>query len=217
MDSLPGGVAVVRISSLADEDVVRQFDRTYPDFATVQGLVLDLRGASGGQTEYAYQILARLTDQPFSAVRWKTPLYRAAFRAWNLPDSAMTWYGPDVGSVAPRRDHPPYGGPITLLASSGTSGAAEDLLAAFRATGRGVIIGEPSAGSVGDIATFALPKNWGVQLPVTRHSFADGTEYAGIGVKPDLLVVPTVDDLLAGNDPLLDRAREYLKSGNGRQ
>ena len=125
----------------------------------------------------------------------------------------MTWYGPDVGSVAPRRDHPPYGGPITLLASSGTSGAAEDLLAAFRATGRGVIIGEPSAGSVGDIATFALPKNWGVQLPVTRHSFADGTEYAGIGVKPDLLVVPTVDDLLAGNDPLLDRAREYFKGG----
>jgi len=179
----------------------------------VQGLVLDLRAASGGRTEYAYQLLARLTDQPFSAVRWTTPQYRAAFRAWNLPDSAMTWYGPDVGSVAPRRDHPPYGGPITLLASSGTSGAAEDLLAAFRATGRGVIIGEPSAGSVGDIATFALPKNWGVQLPVTRHSFADGTEYAGIGVKPDLLVVPTVDDLLAGNDPLLDRAREYFKGG----
>jgi C-terminal processing protease CtpA/Prc len=216
VDSLPGGIAVVRIGSLADQDVVRQFDRTYPDFGAVQGLVLDLRGASGGQTEYAYQLLARLTDQPFSAVRWKTPQYRAAFRAWNLPDSAMTWYGPDVGSVAPRRDHPHYGGPIALLASSGTSGAAEDLLAAFRATGRGVIIGEPSAGSVGDIATFALPKNWGVQFPVTRHSFPDGTEYAGLGVKPDLVVVPTVDDLLAGNDPVLERAREYLKGGGGR-
>jgi C-terminal processing protease CtpA/Prc len=128
----------------------------------------------------------------------------------------MTWYGPDVGSVAPRRDHPPYGGPIALLASSGTSGAAEDLLAAFRAAGRGVIIGEPSAGSVGDIATFALPKNWSVQFPVTRHSFPDGTDYAGLGVKPDLLVVPTVDDLLAGNDPVLERAREYLKGGRGR-
>src|SRR5207253_1772009 len=158
VDSLPGGVAVVRIGSLTDEDVVRQFDRTYPDFGTVQGLVLDLRGASGGQTEYAYQIVARLTDQPFSAVRWKTPQYRAAFHAWNLPDSAMTWYGPAVGSVAPRREHPAYGGPIALLASSVTSGAAEDLLAAFRATGRGVIIGEPSAGSVGDIATSPLPE-----------------------------------------------------------
>jgi C-terminal processing protease CtpA/Prc len=211
VDSLPGGIAVVRIGSLADQDVVRQFDRTYPDFAAVQGLVLDLRTASGGQTEDAYQLLARLTDQPFPAVRWRTPQYRAAFRAWNLPDSAMTWYGPDVGSVAPRREHPSYRGPITLLESSGTSGAAEDLLAAFRSAGRGVIIGEPSAGSVGDVATFALPKNWGVQLPVTRHSAADGTEYAGVGVKPDILVVPTVEDLLAGNDPMLDRAREYLK------
>src|SRR5437879_12375675 len=126
VESLPGGIAVVRIGSLADADVVRQFDRTYPDFGAVQGLVLDLRGAGGVQTEYAYQILSRLTDQPFSAVRWKTPLYRAAFRAWNLPDSAMTWYGPAAGSVAPRREHPSYGGPIALVASSATSGAAED-------------------------------------------------------------------------------------------
>jgi C-terminal processing protease CtpA/Prc len=216
-DSLPGGIAVVRIRSFADDDVVRQFDRTYPDFGAVQALILDLRSASGSQTEYAYQILARLTDQPFPAVRWKTPQYRAAFRAWNLADSAMTWYGPDAGSVAPRREHPPYGGPITLLASSGTCGAAEDLLAAFRATGRGVIIGESSAGSVGDIATFPLPKNWAVQFSVTRHSSPDGTEYAGLGVKPDLPVVPTVDDLLSGNEPMLDRARAYLKGGNRRQ
>ena len=128
----------------------------------------------------------------------------------------MTWYGPDAGSVAPRREHLSYGGPIALLASSVTAGAAEDLLAAFRATGRGVIIGEASAGSVGDVATFALPKNWGVQFSVTRHAFPDGTEYAGLGVKPDLLVTPTVDDLLAGNDPILDRAREYFTGGRGR-
>ena len=216
VDSLSGGIAIVRIGSLAEEDVVRQFDRTYPDFGAVQGMVLDLRTASGGRTEYAYQILARLTDQPFPAVRWKTPEYRAAFRAWRLPDSAMTWYGPAAANVAPRGEHPSYGGPISLLASSTTSGAAEDLLAAFRATGRGVIIGEPTAGSVGDVATFALPKNWGVQFSVTRHAFPDGTEYAGLGVKPDLLVAPTVDDLLAGNDPILDRAREYFKGGRGR-
>jgi len=30
-------------------------------------------------------------------------------------------------------------------------------------------------------------------------------------------VVPTVDDLLSGNDPMLDRAREYIKGGTGRQ
>ena len=212
-ESLPGGVALVRIGSLADADVVRQFDRAFPDFARVQGLVLDLREATTGKTEYAYQILARLTDRPFAAVRWTTPEYRAVFRAWNLADSALTWYGPEPGSVAPRADHPSYGGPIAVLASSGTSAGAEDLLAAFRAAGRGVIVGEPSAGSPGDVATFALPKSWGVQFCVTRHRAPDGSEFAGVGVKPDVPVNPTVNDVLAGNDPALDKAREYVKGG----
>lgn len=217
VDSLPGGIAVVRIASLADEDVVRQFDRLFPDFHAVQGLVLDLRRASEGRTDYAYEILGRLTDQAFAPVRWRTPQYRAAFRAWRLPDSALTWYGPGAGDVAPRRDHPAYGGPITLLESSATASAGEDLLAAFRGTARGVIIGEPSAGSAGDVASFPLPKNWAVQFSVTRHALADGTEFVGVGIKPDVLVVPTVDDLLAGNDPALERAREYLQGGTGRQ
>lgn len=217
VDSLPGGIAVVRIASLADEDVVRQFDRLFPDFRAVQGLVLDLRRASEGRTDYAYEILGRLTDQAFAPVRWRTPQYRAAFRAWRLPDSALTWYGPDAGDVAPRRDHPAYGGPITLLESSATASAGEDLLAAFRGTARGVIIGESSAGSAGDVASFPLPKNWGVQFSVTRHALADGTEFVGVGIKPDVLVVPTVDDLLAGNDPALERARGYLQGGTGRQ
>src|SRR5207253_2186268 len=149
-ESLPGGIAVVRIASLGDEEVVRQFDRAFPDFTRVQGLVLDLRRATDGKTEFAYQILARLTDRPFSAVRWRTPQYRAVFRAWNLGDSATT---------------------------------------------------------------FALPKSWGVQFSVTRHEAPDGTGFAGVGVKPHLVVIRTVNDLLAGNEPALEKAREYLKGG----
>jgi carboxyl-terminal processing protease len=212
-ESLPGGVAVVRIASLENEEVVREFDRAFPDFTHVQGLVLDLRRAADGKTEYAYQILARLTDRPFPAVRWKTPQYRAVFRAWNLGDSATTWYGPEAGTVAPRAEHPPYGGPIAVLASSATAAAAEDLLAAFRAASRGAIIGEPTGGSPGDVATFALPKSWGVQFSVTRHEAPDGTGSAGVGVKPHLVVIRTVNDLLAGNDPALEKAREYIKGG----
>ncbi len=216
MDTLPGGVAVVHIASLADAEAVRQLDLAFPDFGRVQELVLDLRHAAAGKTEYAYQILARLSDHPFPAVRWKTPEYRAGFRAWNLADSAFTWYGLDYGTVAPRTDRPAYAGPIAVLASSTTCGAAEDLLAAFRAAGRGVIIGEPSAGSPGDVATFALPKSWGVQFSAARHQAPDGTEFAGVGIKPDLLVVRTVNDLLAGKDAALERARGYLQGDRGR-
>jgi carboxyl-terminal processing protease len=128
----------------------------------------------------------------------------------------MSWYAPAAGSVAPRTDHPTYGGPIAVLASSATGSAAEDFLAAFHAARRGVIIGEPSAGSAGDVATFALPKGWGVQFCVTRHTFPDGTEFAGLGVPPDVLVVPTVDAMLARSEPALARARAYFEGGGAR-
>jgi carboxyl-terminal processing protease len=215
-DSLPGAIAVVRIGSFTDEDVVRQLDRAFPDFARVQGLVLDLRNATTGRTEFAYHMLARLSDRPLAAVRWRTPQYRAVFRALNLADSALTWYGPDTGTVAPRIDHPSYGGPMAVLISSATSGAAEDLVAVFRAAGRGAVIGEPSGGSPGDVATFTLPKSWSVQFSVTRHRSPDGTEFAGAGVKPDVLVVPTVNDVVTGHDVALEKAREYLEGGRGR-
>ncbi len=220
VESLPGRVVVVRLNSLADADLVRRFDRAFPDFAGVQGLVVDLRRAAGGRTDLGYQILARLTDKPFAAARWKTPEHRAVFHAWNQPDSATTWYAPPPDTVRPRTDQPLYGGPIAVLASSATGGAAEDFLAAFRATGRGVIVGEPSAGTPGDGAAFALPKSWMVWFSVTRHAAPDGTEWAGLGLKPDIPAAQTVRDVLAGNDRALEKAREYLKraaeGGKGR-
>jgi len=216
VDTLPGGVVVAHLNSFADEDVVRRFDRAFPDFSGVQGVVVDLRRAAGGATPLGYRILARLAARAFPATRWKTPEYRAVFRAWNEPDSAMTWYAPPPDTVRPRADQPPYGGPIVVLASSATAGAAEDFLAAFRAMGRGAIIGEPSSGSPGDAAAFALPKSWTVQFAVTHHVAPDGAEFAGAGVKPDVAVAATVSDVLAGTDPALERAREYLKAGRGR-
>src|SRR5437899_5518411 len=45
----------------------RSFDRAFPDFGGVQGLVVDLRRAAGGggRTELGYQILGRLAGKPF--------------------------------------------------------------------------------------------------------------------------------------------------------
>lgn len=210
VDSLPDGVILARINSLADDDVAARLDHALPDFNRVTGLILDLRHSSDGQSEIGYRILARLTNAPFPAARWRTPAYRAVFRAWHLGDSASSWYGPPPAIVAPRTDLPPFGGPIAVLASNGTAGAAEDFLVAFRNTGRGVIVGETSAGSPGEPIEIALPKNWAVRFSVTRHSFPDGEEFAGTGIKPEFPVAVLVADVLAGKDAAVERAREYM-------
>src|SRR5881296_1999541 len=210
IDSLPGGVVRVRVNALAEEDVVRRFDRAFPDFAGVTGLILDLRYAASGESRYGYAILARLTARPFPAARWRTPQYRPVFRAWRVPDSAFSWYGPPPDTVSPRTERAGYTGPVAVLASSATAGAAEDLLVAFRNAARGVIIGETSAGSPGEALTIALPKNWAMQLSVTRHAFPNGEEFAGKGIQPELTVSSTVADVQAGTDAVLERAQQYV-------
>src|SRR5207245_9022895 len=60
IDSLADGVVVVRLNSLAEEDVVRQFDRALRAFTNVRGIVLDLRLQTVRRCIYAYDNVARL-------------------------------------------------------------------------------------------------------------------------------------------------------------
>lgn len=215
VDTLPDGIVWVRLNALALAEVVKQFDRALPDFVAVKGLIIDLRengggGGGGGRSQYGYQILARLTDQPFLSARWRAPLYRPVFGAWDLPDSTFSWYGPPPDTVPPRQDRPAFTGPVAVLASPRTAAAAEEFLVAFRAAGRGPIIGETSAGTAGDALTLPLPRGGSFRLCAQRKMFPDGTEFVGVGIGPDIPVVVKVSDLLAGRDEALEQARAYL-------
>ena len=210
VDSLPDGIVVVRVTALSDPDVVQQFDHAFPAFGGVRGLILDLRGASGDAPGYGERILARLTIGPFPTVLRRTPQFRPGLRALGLPDSAASWYTLAADTIAPRSDRPAYTGPIAVLSSALTAGAAEGFLAAFRNISRGVIIGTTSAGSPGAPLDLGLVKRWTVRLSATRDAFPDGTDFSGIGVAPEIPVVETVSDFLAGRDATLERARAYV-------
>ncbi len=187
VDTFPDGVVWVRLTSFADPDVSRAFDRAFPDFSSLHGLILDLRdhdGAGGGR-ETGYRILGRLAARP-----------------------ALT---------SPRHDLPVFEGPIAVLASLRTAGAAEDLLVAYRTAGRGPIIGQASAGSSGQVGEFRLFKDWRVRLTVTRDAFPDGTEIQGAGIAPEVPVAARVPDFLAGRDPALERARGYVRGEAARR
>jgi C-terminal processing protease CtpA/Prc len=177
-------------------------------------VILDLREtvwtASG--REHGYAILSRLIDRPFLTSRWRTPQYRPAYRGSDTPDSAGAWLAAPSDTIWPplRRERIPYTGPVALLSSARTAGAAEDFMVAFRGGNRGPIIGEPSAGSTGQTAVLPLSGGWQLRVTVTRDAFPDGKEFVLTGIVPDHLVQARVEDVLAGRDAALDRARAYL-------
>jgi len=217
IDSLPGGVYIVRLNSCADPGVAERFDRAFPRFTGVHGLILDLReneGAGGGR-ESAYRILARLVAHPFVTSRWRTPQYRPAYRGADMPDSAGAWFSAPPDTIQPRGDLPSYAGPLALLSSPRTAGAAVDLLVAFRNAQRGPVVGEPSAGGTGQILTLPLIRGWSFRVTVTRDAFPDGTEFAASGIAPEMAVTETVAEFQAGKDPALDRAVAWVRERAG--
>lgn len=212
VDTLADSVVWVRLSSFADPAVSRAFDRAFPNFAGVRGVILDLREhpGTGGGRETGYRILGRLVRGPLVTSRWRTPQYRPAYRGQDMPDSSGAWFSAPPDTITPRSDLPTFTGPVAVLASARTGGSAEDLLVAYRNARRGPIIGEPSAGSAGQVGEVRLFRDWRLRLTVTRDAFPDGTEIQGKGVAPDHPVDVHVSDFLAGKDAPLDRAREYV-------
>ncbi len=51
----------------------------------------------------------------------------------------------------------------------------------------------------------------GFRVSTKRVSFPDGSPFEGVGIRPDLEIRPTVDDLRKGRDPVLERALELAR------
>src|SRR3989442_5756304 len=100
-------------------------------------------------------------DHPFVTSRWRTLDYRPAYRGQDMPDSTGAWFIVPPDTIRPRTDRPRFKGPVAVLSSSRTSGAAEDLLVAFRNAARGPIVGAASAGSTRPGLSNSLPQGWG--------------------------------------------------------
>jgi C-terminal processing protease CtpA/Prc len=206
-DTLPDGVIWVRIGTLDDPQISDLLDRALGDAPREglrhRGLILDLRETSEGTREQGYALLSRLTDHPLLAPRHRTPFYDL---------DSLRWLGSPPDTIWPptRRERIPYTGPVVALSSSRTAGAAEELLMAFHAGGRGAIIGETSAGSVGQTAILSLAAGWKLRVTVSRAAYPDGREIERSGIVPDIPVEVRVQDVLAGRDAVLDRARAYL-------
>ncbi|MFN2571962.1 MAG: S41 family peptidase [Gemmatimonadales bacterium] len=217
-DTLPDGVLWIRVNAFVDPDIVARFDRALGDAPLEgprhRGLIIDLREAAwtAGGRALGYTLLGRLIDRPFLTSERKTPQYRPAYRGNDSPDSAGAWSSAPSDTIWPpaRRERVPYTGPVVVLVSERTAGPAEDFLVAFHAGKRGPIIGEASAGSTGQTIVVPLGAGWHLRVTVSRDAFPSGKEFARTGIVPDLPVPVRVEDILAGRDAALERARAYL-------
>jgi C-terminal processing protease CtpA/Prc len=108
------------------------------------------------------------------------------------------------------RGERPYLGPVVVLVGPRTFSAAEDFLVAIVQSGRAKLVGAPSGGSTGQPLSVSLYRAQ-ARICTKWDRFADGREFVGVGVQPDVVVLPTREDVAEHRDPVLARAIAILK------
>jgi len=190
---LAGNVLLVALDGFNSGDD-KWLARTLEDGPPPSAVILDLRDNDGGDAD----VIAKVAGLFFAQDR---PLVRRIERK----ETVQTLHG--TGSRA-------YSGPLAVLVGPTSASGAEALAALVDESGRGITIGERTAGALTGASEYRLPD--GGQLSVAEFDIRTpaGKRLEGVGLEPRIPIKPSLADRRAGRDPVLDRALLAVK---GRQ
>jgi C-terminal processing protease CtpA/Prc len=189
----------------------------------VPGVIVDLRENSGGNTAVGELLLERLTDKPYrqaAAKHWRVSRQYQAFVDWDTRYDEATpgevlhyrWQATPPREVSPR-----YAGRVCFLIGPNTHSSAMMLANAVEDYDLGMLIGEPTASPpnyFGEVYSFELPlTKLQVQSSVAAFVRANGDESDPNPVLPEIRLAPSLEQWARGDDPVLERALEYVRSG----
>ena len=205
---LPGNIAYVALNGFDDDTAAKEWDKHWPEISKANSLILDLRENGGGNDSVGTHILATLIDKTARGELSRSTRWIASYRAWGNAQTAVRF---PIGTVDPDPERH-FSGTTVLLTSPRTGSAAEDMVVVFAQAHRGKIIGEPTGGSTGQPFTFRLPGGGAARVCTKHDSFADGREFVGVGIQPDIPSHLTRADIIAGRDSVLETAIHSLQT-----
>jgi C-terminal processing protease CtpA/Prc len=163
-----------------------------------RALILDLRGNFGGYLRAEQWLLAGIFDHDVH-------LYDVVSREQTKPETLKS-----NGKHA-------FTGLLVVLVDSNSSSAAEIVARVVQIEKRGLIIGDHTSGHVresiklrhNEFQVGSTPQ-YVVSVSVADLIMEDGNSLEGTGVTPDIISLPTPQDLATGRDPVLAEALKIL-------
>ncbi|HWW55334.1 MAG TPA: S41 family peptidase [Sphingopyxis sp.] len=193
------GIAFVRFNIFPDDAAVTAAaEKFMADHADAKAIIFDIRTHGGGGLDQMDVIFPWLFAEPTRLVTMAT---RASVDAEGGSPidgiaSLRTVKG-DAGMVAREHWVTPNADPrlrdakIYVLTSGGTASAAEHFSLAMKHTGRGTLVGAPTAGANHFGRGEELGGGYGAFIPVGRtYDPATGKDWEGDGIAPDIAVAP---------------------------
>ncbi len=198
-DYADGAVGYIRLTGFSENGATRFVDAVQAALDKGQTkLILDLRGNPGG-----FVTAARTVASTF------------------IKDGPVFWEEDAQGNLTPTESEgngiatdPAI--EVAVLIDRGSASASEIVAGALQDTGRATLIGETSYGKGTVQQWIDLGDTGGVKLTVAKWLTPDKRWIHKVGLVPDIAVdVPA--DTPAGQDPVLDRAVEFLTGSSSIQ
>lgn len=213
-DSLPGNIGLLTIPSFQSPHFnIEEFAEIFENnILPNNGLIIDIRQNTGGNSKNGEVMMRLLASDSIPQGDWQTPQYEAAYASWGRKWREMNIKSETIVPISLLRpDFPKYEKPIILLVSGNTFSAAEDFAALFRNAKRGLIIGTPTGGSTGNPINIDLGWGYYARICTRNELLADGTEFIGIGIQPDIVVEET-ESVIFGEDNVIQKALELINT-----
>jgi C-terminal processing protease CtpA/Prc len=197
ISELEPGILYVDLDRVTEED----WQSVVPRLAAAKGIIFDMRGYP---SQPGIQVLAHLTETTVRCARWNVA--SAA-----MPDRLDSPYHESGWDVPPEK--PYFTAQRAFLTDGRAISYAETVMGIVENYKLGAIVGEPTAGTNGNVNPFRLPGGYTVTrtgMKVLKH---DGSQHHGIGIRPTVPASRTRKGVAEGKDEILLRGLQYVKSG----
>jgi len=179
--------------------LVKDLDRFLVDLRSCDGIVIDLRGNTGGDASIARSLASHFFAEPTSLGTMKMRNRNVEYRV-----RPRQRYG--------SRNVGPFEGPLAILTDETSGSCSEVFTGGMQALGRARVFGSRSAGSALPATMTKLPNDDYLLHAIGDFLTLNGDSMEGAGVEPDEAVTLTREDVSAGTDRTLDAAVGWIAS-----
>lgn len=184
-------IGYIQILSFISSDMTKEFIDALNKTQNCQGLIIDLRGNTGGLMPNAVVIADMFLTQGHIVSIVDRDKQKAVINAQAKPYALNK--------------------PLVILIDEGTASASEILSGALKDNQKAILVGKKTYGKGMIQRIYPMPNQTGMNLTIAKYLTPKGIDINKKGISPDYEVDYTTDDFMNDKDPQMDEAKRIIK------
>ena len=189
---LDNNIGYIQIISFISADMTREFVDALSKTQNCEGLIIDLRGNTGGLMPNAVVIADMFLTQGHIVSVVDRNKQKSNIDAQSKPYAISK--------------------PVVLLIDEATASASEILSGALMDNQKAILVGKKTFGKGMIQRIYPMPNQTGMNLTIAKYLTPKGNDINKKGIKPDYEVDYTEKDFYDNKDPQMDEAKKIIKT-----